>query len=140
MVTFWVFPTLARVSLDTGQALLTAVGLGFLGLVVPPIAAVIISITLIGLPLGLIMLTAWIVAGYLAKIVLALFLGRSLLASREVPVPALALTLLTGLVPIYVAINLPYVGGLISFLLILLGLGGLMKTIYDMPRWRHQAA
>jgi cytoskeletal protein CcmA (bactofilin family) len=140
MVTFWVFPSLARLSLDTSQALLIAAGLGFLGLVVPPIAAIIISITLIGLPLGLIMLAAWIVAGYLAKIVIAVFLGRSMLASREVQAPALALTLLAGLVPIYIAINLPYVGGLISFVLILLGLGGLMKTIYQAPRWRPQAA
>jgi len=140
MIAFWLFPALARVSLDTGQALLKAAGLGFLVMVVPPIAAIIISITLIGLPLGLITLAAWIVVGYLAKIVIAAFLGRSLLAGQEGRTPALALTLLAGLVPIYVAINLPYVGSLISFVLVLLGLGGLMKTIYDMPRWRAQAA
>jgi predicted anti-sigma-YlaC factor YlaD len=140
MVAFWLFPALARVNLDTGNALLIATGLGFLGVIVPPIAAIISSITLIGLPLGLITLVAWVVAGYLAKIIIAVFLGRSLLAGRDAQAPPLPVMLLAGLVPIFVAINLPFVGGLINFLLVLLGLGALLKTIYDMPRWRAQAA
>jgi len=140
MVAFWLFPALAGVSLDTGRALLAAIGFGFAGLVVPPIAAIVASITLIGLPLGLLTLAAWIVAGYMAKIVIAAFLGRSLLAGGAGPSPAPAVKLLAGLLPIFVAINLPYVGSLINFLLILLGLGALMKVIYEMPRWRPQAA
>jgi hypothetical protein len=136
LVVFWLVPALARVSLDTGHALLKAAGLGFLAVVVPPIAAIVAGITLIGLPLGLLTLALWIAAGYLAKIVIAAFLGRSLLGSQGVDQPSLALVLLAGLVPVFIAINLPFVGGVIDFLLIVLGLGALVTTIYHMPRWR----
>lgn len=136
MLAFWLVPAFGRINLESSRALLTAAGVGFLALVATPIAAVLTLITLIGLPLGLITLAAWAVAGYLAKIVIAGFLGRSLLASQGDSTPTTALVLLAGLAPIFVAINLPYVGALINFLLVLPGLGALVITTYQMPRWR----
>src|SRR5207249_1920445 len=98
----WLIPALARVSLDTGRALLVAAGVGFLALVVPPIAAIIAGITLVGLPIALLTLTLWAAAGYLAKIVLAAFLGRSLLEAQGPDQPSLAVVLLAGLLPIFI--------------------------------------
>ena len=139
LVLFRIVPMLSRASLDTSHELLLAAGVGFLTIVAPPIAAVLAALTLIGLPLGLITLMLWLVSGYLSKIVIAGFLGRSLLSDKSDGGPSSALILLAGLVPIFVAINLPYVGGLIDFLLIVLGLGSLVITTYRMPYWRQPA-
>jgi len=135
VVLFRIAPALSNVNLGSSRELLMSVGVGFLALIALPIAAVIAAITLIGLPLGLISLALWLIATYLAKIVVAGFVGRSLLAKGGDSRPASALILLAGLVPIFIAVNLPYIGALINFLLIILGLGVLAIQTYKMPRW-----
>lgn len=131
LVLFWLAPAFSRISLDTGRALLMTGGVGFLSLIVPPVAAIIFAVTLVGLPLGLITLTLWVMACYLSKVVIAGFLGRSLLATYVASKPPAALALLAGLVPVFIAINLPYIGGLIQLLLVVLGLGALAMTGYQ---------
>jgi hypothetical protein len=130
LVAFWLVPALGHVSLETSRALLTSAGIGFLVLVATPVAASIAMITLIGLPLGFITLGAWGVACYVAKIVVAGFLGRSMLVNQAGAAPVAALTLFAGLIPVFVAVNLPYVGALINLLLTLLGLGAVVLTMY----------
>jgi hypothetical protein len=130
LVLFWVVPALSRVRLDNARQLLETAGAGFLALIAPPAAASVAAITVVGLPLGLIAFSAWIVAAYAAKIVVAGFLGRSLLVKGGDSQPATALILVAGLIPIFIAINLPYIGALINFLLIVLGLGMLVLTSY----------
>lgn len=140
LVLFWLAPPFARAYLDTSRALLIAGGIGLLAIAGAPVAAIIAGITLVGLPLGLMTLALWMAAGYLAKIVLAGFLGRALLASHGNAQPSKALMLLTGLVPVFIAINLPYVGGFIEFLFIVLGLGAFVTTGYRASRWESPQA
>ena len=130
LILFWLFPALTRINLDSARALLTAAGIGFLAACATPIAAIIICVTLIGLPIGLTTLALWLLGLYIAKIVLAGFLGRALLGAQGEQRPAPALALLAGLVLVLIAVNLPFVGGIINFLLTLLGLGALIMTVY----------
>lgn len=125
-------PAFARFSLDTGGSVLMATAVGFVSAVVPPIAGAMAALTLIGLPLGLGLIGLWILALYLSKIVIAVFLGRSLFPNSRGRFE-FALPLLGGLAIVFAAINLPYVGGLIDFLLVILGLGGLVTTAYRLP-------
>jgi cytoskeletal protein CcmA (bactofilin family) len=140
LLLFWLFPSLSRTNFSNMRELLIAGGWGFVALVALPIAAVIAAITVIGLPIGLIALVAWCVALYLAKIVIAGFVGRSLLQGKSAGEPTTALALLAGLVPIFIGINIPYLGSLINFFLILLGMGSLVIGAYSMPRWRSTQA
>jgi len=140
LVLFWLFPGLTGVSFAGMRDLLISAGIGFLTFVALPIASVIAVITLIGLPLGLIALACWMAAAYAAKLVVAGFLGRSLLRNNSGGRPATALVLLVGLVPIFIATNLPYIGALIGFLLTLLGLGAIAMGIYEVSRRRSVAA
>ncbi|HEY6292295.1 MAG TPA: zf-HC2 domain-containing protein [Terriglobia bacterium] len=119
----WLAPFLFDVRLDTGGALLRSAGIGFLVLVVTPIAAIIACITLVGIPAGVIGLVLWGVSIYLAKVFVGAALGRGLVRGRAGEPPAFALALLAGLIVVFVAINLPYVGTWLSFLVILVGLG-----------------
>jgi cytoskeletal protein CcmA (bactofilin family)/predicted anti-sigma-YlaC factor YlaD len=135
LVLFWLVPGFSRARFDNAKDLLVSAGLGCIALIAAPVAAIIAMITLVGLPLGLIGLSVWILGIYLAKIIVAGFLGRSLLTNIGDAQPAIPLVLLAGLVPVFIAINLPFIGGLINFLLIILGLGTLALRLSELPRW-----
>jgi predicted anti-sigma-YlaC factor YlaD len=140
LLLFWIVPALTRVTLANSRDFLVSAGVGFLTLIGLPVASIVAAITLVGLPLGLIGLACWIVAIYLAKIVVAGFLGRSLLEKGGATSRSTAFVLLVGLGLIFIAINLPYVGALVNFFLIVLGLGILVVETYQMPRWHSAQA
>ena len=123
-------PGLMRGRLAVGGAVLARLGLGLLVLVATPIALVLTGFTLIGLPLALIGLAVYLVALYLAKILAADLLGRALLGWPEETargaLPALAL----GLAILTVAGLIPWLGGLIGFLALVLGLGLLTHRLW----------
>jgi hypothetical protein len=113
--------------LDSRNALLTAGAVGLLGACSIPVAAVLIAITIIGLPIAVITFVMWGLGLYLAKIVVAAFLGRTLFPSQDT---SAAIALLSGLVLILVTINVPFIGTPVNILLTLLGFGTLLLTIY----------
>lgn len=119
----WLFPAAFTFRADTAVEILRKLGVGFLLLVATPIAAILVAITLIGLPLGLISLALWLLGLYLAKIFVAAWVGQTWMEPPPGKVGPFVLALLLGLVIVYVAMNLPYVGGLLHFLIFLMGLG-----------------
>ena len=119
---FTLNPSLGRVELGDGKEGIKTAGIGFLVLVTVPIVAVIIAITVVGLPLSFITIMAWLTAWYLAKIVLAHLIGRSVLAGRS-DKPSLVFVLFIGLIIVSIAINLPFLGGVLNLLATILGLG-----------------
>jgi hypothetical protein len=103
-------------------------------LVAVPVAAIIIAFTFIGFPIALISLVLYLIACYLAKIIVAEFVGRSVMKNSG------AVPLLVGLLLVVIAVNLPWIGALINFLLILLGLGVIALAIYKNVARRHVEA
>jgi anti-sigma factor RsiW len=132
LILFWLFPWLAPVTVASGKDWLKAGGLGFVALVTIPIAVIIIGITIIGLPIALMSLMLWMAGIYLSTIIVAEFIGRSMMQNTG------AVALLAGLLIIIVAVNLPWIGGLINFLLCLLGLGAIVMTVYRTYGLRQQ--
>jgi cytoskeletal protein CcmA (bactofilin family) len=122
MVLFWLTPVLVAGKIDSSAPVFGQLGRGFLIFVATPVAACIAIIFLIGLPLGLIALVLWLIAIYMAKIVVAAALGRVLLPDRA-GTGGFALALAAGLAVVLIGSNLPYVGGLVWLLVALLGLG-----------------
>ena len=116
-------PGLFPARLAAGATLLRAAGLGFVALVVVPAAALLLMITLIGLPAGLLVLGLWLAGLYLAQILVATLIGRGFLQRADSPPASMAPVLLVGLVCVAVSVNLPYVGGLLRFVVLVLGLG-----------------
>jgi anti-sigma factor RsiW len=116
-------PGLFPARLPGSAALLRAAGLGFVALVVVPVAACLLMLTLIGLPAGLLVLGLWLAALYVAQILVATLVGRGFLQKADAPPAPIALVLLVGLVGVAVSVNLPYVGGLMRFVVLVLGLG-----------------
>jgi len=123
-------PSLRRLGFSDIVSVLKSGGIGFLLVFATPIAALCVAITLIGMPVAFVGFVTWLLGLYLAKIVVANFIGRTLLTSQGDGMGSVALALLVGRVLTFVAINLPYVGGLVHFVLVLVGFGALAMNVY----------
>ena len=71
----------------------------------------------------LIALVLWLIILYLAKIFVAALLGRALLGPIRPGVGGFAVPLFIGLLLVFIAVNVPYVGGLVKLGVLVLGLG-----------------
>ena len=146
----WLFPALFRTPLDRpgalaalggfhagaeGRALLKAAGVGFLVLVATPVAALLLAFTLVGLPIAILTLFSWLAGLYLAKVFVGALIGQGILKPQAGHSSSFALSLLLGLFIVFVAIDIPYVGGWLNFAVILLGLGiAVLQAFTHWPR------
>lgn len=123
LILYWLAPTFFAARLDSGGSLLRSAGVGFLALVAAPVAVIVACLTLVGIPLGVLLLGLWLAGLWAAKVFVGAAVGRGLVRQRPGESTSFALPLLVGLLMVFVAINLPYVGGWLTFLIILVGLG-----------------
>jgi len=122
---FWLIPSLRSTSFGTGVDALKTAGFGLLALIGVPIFAVLLAVTVVGIPLSVIVLAGWGLTIYLAKIIVGAVVGRMML-SEETSLPVI---LLAGLAAVIVMINIPFIGGVISVALTLVGLGLLVQHL-----------
>jgi anti-sigma factor RsiW len=134
LVLFRLLPALAQPELEGGAETLLTAAIGALVLIGTPVLAVIAMITLIGLLLGLLVILAWLVTLYAAGIVIACYIGRQILPSRE----TITLPLLLGLTILVVVTNLPLIGGPIQLVAGILGLGMIGQWIREL--WEARSA
>jgi hypothetical protein len=123
------------------QASTHAVGSGWRSLVLGiavlagvPVAIILTAITVVGLPASLMLLMAYLAAIYLAKIWVGAFLGQILLKPTGVTKGDWLLGLLVGLLILTVVRFIPYLGGLVHFGVICLGLGALGWQLHRVLR------
>jgi cytoskeletal protein CcmA (bactofilin family) len=131
LLLFLVFPGLQTLSLAGGGAALRAAGIGLAAAVTLPAIAVIACITIVGIPLGIITAGLWFLGLYFAKTVVAQFIGRQLAKTRDGETPHFAVTLLAGLVIVFIATNLPWIGWLVSLVITLVGVGMLVAYVAE---------
>ena len=120
LVLLLLFPRAADAVTRVGAGKSLLVGL--LLFILLPILALVALVTIIGLPLGLVLLLAFVVLLAIGYVSAAWLLGRRILK----PPKARILAFLVGLVLLRLLALIPFVGGLISFLATLLGLGALV--------------
>ena len=103
--------------------------IGLAALILAPIIILLFIFTIIGIPLSLIILAVYFICLVLAMIFPAIFIGDFLLKkSFKKPANVFA-SLVLGLIISTLIVSLPYIGWLLSFLLLIWGLGGLLITI-----------
>jgi cytoskeletal protein CcmA (bactofilin family) len=130
-------PSLFPQRLPERTSVWTSLAIGFLVFVAPPAAAIMAGVTLVGLPLSLLLLAAWLGALYVSGLVVGPLVGRALLARRETPPPPFALALFVGLLTLTVVGNLPFIGGLVRSVVVLLGLG--VAFVQSTRAWRRSS-
>jgi cytoskeletal protein CcmA (bactofilin family) len=108
--------------------------LGFAVLAGVPVAIILTAITLVGLPASLILFMSYLVAIYLAQIWVGAFLGQMLLKPTAVTKSDWLLGLLVGLLILTVVKFVPYLGTLVHFGVVCLGLGAFAWQLYRVSR------
>ncbi|MDA3802354.1 MAG: hypothetical protein PF488_00435 [Patescibacteria group bacterium] len=95
-----------------------------------PIAIILLLFTLIGIPLSLIILLVFLTAICIAKIITALFLGR-IIYKKIFKFENIKniWPLITGVFILWFSFSIPYVGRMISFISIIIGLGLIINYV-----------
>jgi hypothetical protein len=111
-----------------------SLGLGIAVLAGVPVAVVMMAITLVGLPISLMLLAMYLVSIGLAKIWVGAFLGQILLKRPVATNSDWLLELLLGLLILTIIGLIPYLGGLVRFGVVCLGLGAFAWQLYRSSR------
>ena len=130
----WLFPGVVhRAQTIVEERPLPAFGLGLIGLIAGPILAVMLLVTIIGIPLGLLGLAAyagslfvgWVLAGAaLAGVLLSL-------ARRQGRAVGAVWLILLGIIGLHVLVQIPFLGGLLAFFIVCLGFGTVILLLSD---------
>ena len=132
LLMLWLFPALLAAESVTALDMAKMTGLGFVIFLVTLVGSVVTALTLVGIPTALLALEALLAGVYLAKIAVAVLIGRLLMGPATTKFSRTALSLLAGLTLIFVAVNIPYAGSWINTLVSLFGLGMLSRRAYRM--------
>src|SRR3989338_2332562 len=124
-------PSVAQPLLETGRGLIV--------LIVLPVVSVMLLVTLIGVPLGLLGLLAFasllLIASPLAAIIVGSVLHKWMFKPAEYQVAWQ--TILLGVAAYTLLGFVPVLGGIAKFVLVLLAIGSIMKIKWDMAKeWR----
>ncbi|MFT5208713.1 MAG: cytoskeletal protein CcmA (bactofilin family) [Flavobacterium sp.] len=127
---FMLFPAVRTVTLNGGTSGLMTAGVGVLALVSLPVILLLLAMTVVGLPLTLLGFSLWFLGLYLAKIMVAWLIGGVLFDDPEGE-KGPALPLLAGLATVLIAVNLPFIGGVISLIMTVVGIGMITQWILN---------
>jgi hypothetical protein len=100
-------------------------GLGFLSIILTPIVFVILLITILGIPFAFLLLFALILLVYFAKIFVSLVIGEKVFQYFKIKGGKVWM-LIVGLLIYYIISFIPFLGGIISFLVMILGIGAML--------------
>jgi hypothetical protein len=106
---------------------LKSLGIGFIAFICIPVVIVITLVLVLTIPLSLILLLAYLIAIYIAKFYVAIWLGNLMLGRGGESVRSPIGPMLLGLLVIYIVTAIPIVGTLMGILIIFLGLGALLQ-------------
>jgi hypothetical protein len=120
----------ARAADRIGREPLRSLGLGFVLLICLPVLAVLLVITIVGIPLALILVMLYVPLLFLGWVTSALFVARKglSLVRRERPTSTgmTLLALLLAVLALWALGQVPVLGGWVTFAALLLGIGALV--------------
>ncbi len=128
------FPGFFHASTQAVGSTWRSLGLGIAVLAAVPVAIIVGAITLVGLPVSLMLLALYLTAIGLAKVWVGAFLGQMLLKHPGDTKGDWLLGLLVGLLILTVVGFIPYLGGLVRFAVVCLGLGAFAWQLYRVSR------
>ncbi|OIO48060.1 MAG: hypothetical protein AUJ28_00055 [Parcubacteria group bacterium CG1_02_37_51] len=103
---------------------------GVLFFVVTPLVAIVLMISVIGIPLALMIMAIYVIALYIAKIFAALLVGQWVSKKFNWSF-ALPWQFLLGLVIYLILVSLPWIGGALVIIALWWGLGGMIRFKYE---------
>ncbi len=119
------FPSLRPTAPGTSKEVLRDMGIGFVALVATPVAALMIAMTIIGIPISIVLGILYLMLLFLSTLVVAYFAGERFSFGGE---GGRGVALRTGLalLGILFVVEIPFVGGGLRFLVLIFGMGVLL--------------
>ncbi|MCP4568631.1 MAG: polymer-forming cytoskeletal protein [FCB group bacterium] len=106
------------------------IGVGFIAICIAPVAFVILAVTVIGAPAAIILLFAFTIFFYIAKIYVAIALGRlTIRAFRKGADPKNGWSMILGLIILMILFSLPTIGWILYFATVFFGIGAILIGI-----------
>lgn len=102
--------------------------IGILTLIILPILAILFIITVIGIPIGFISLSLYVISIYVSQIIVGCAIGDYIFKGKEKYLGILSI--LSGIIIIKLLALIPFVGKVIGFMIICLGMGSIILSIY----------
>jgi len=102
-------------------------GLGLLALIGPPLLAGVLALTIVGLPLALVALAWYFIVLYLSRVVVIAWAGQAIF-QRLGKADHKRWTFMAGLVAYFLLAVIPVLGGLVTLITTLFGLGAILST------------
>ncbi len=128
------FPRTAKESVDSmRQGMWLNAGIGLIGLIVGPIAVILLLVTLFGMYIAGLFFFAWLIMLILAILVACVFTGAWIvmrLTKKESLVYDWQ-ALVIGVVAIAILTLVPVIGGLAFFILLMMAFGGIIRQFYS---------
>lgn len=131
-------PRLANQLGSNGKQLIPAIPLGLLAMIVLPIVAIVLMITVIGLPAGFVLLTLFLIALYLTQAVVGMSIGRLILprawndGSRGFHL--LAMTIGVIIIAAFRFVPFPWIWGAVSLIVAIWGIGAILMLVPVLSR------
>lgn len=137
MVMHYIVPGQTSAMLHTMNTMpAQATGTGFAVLLTVPVLSFLAAITLVGIPLAGLALTAYGASLYLSQAYAGLWLGRKIF--RRASGSHILLPLVTGTLVIWLTGLVPLIGWLVNLFLLTLALGALWITLHDSVQSRRE--
>ncbi len=125
------FPSLLPTAPESSREVLRDMGIGFVVLIAAPVAMLLAALTIIGIPVAILLAMAYALLLFLSTLVVAYFAGKRLPISGESGGHVALRTGLTLLVILFV-VEIPFVGGGLSFLIHIFGIGCLLVHLRNL--------
>jgi cytoskeletal protein CcmA (bactofilin family) len=106
---------------------LKSLAIGFIAFICVPIVVIITLVLVLTIPLAMVLGLGYAIVAYIAKFYVAIWLGSIIVRRKEGETRSPIPVMLLGLAILYILTALPFVGTLISFLIVFLGFGALLQ-------------
>ena len=127
---FWLFPGVRDLTIAGGIDGVKTAGLGLVSFIVLPVACILLVVTVVGIPFALVGVFALLFLWMLSKIVIADQIGQMIFGAMDQEESG-TLSFFVGLMVFVIAVSIPAIGGVISFVLTILGAGLLVQLMFE---------
>ncbi|MBP9817901.1 hypothetical protein KBC75_04100 [Candidatus Shapirobacteria bacterium] len=104
-------------------------GWGLVVLIVTPVLALILLVSMVGSPLGLMLFPIYFASLYLSGLVVAITMGAMIAKNGWLKMKNRYLLAIIGLILVTVVSQIPIIGGWVKFVVLILGLGTMFRAV-----------
>lgn len=132
-----VTPTIYGSRLETTGEFFRTLGFGIAATVGTPIVLALVLVTVVGIPIAIIGLLLYAIAFFVSGILVSALVGRTIVRSEHNSAAGFGVALAVGIAVLVICAVIPYLGGLVRYLILLTGMGLIVERA--LAWWRNDS-